>query len=186
MAKKLATLTLASMMLAGCGAPPQLSSQSRTTVQAQDVNSVKKAQRLATEALRVYDDLRNDWIISPTDDQKDQIDGQMLLLLFRALEDIRTAVSSQAGARGNDTRTVFDIATSILTRCEPLRAQREKSQNITEQRWLANLMEIYLLDALNRVVLVQPEVRARKLALPNDMSGARPTPPVSKPLEASR
>lgn len=179
MAKKLAIFALASMVLTGCGAsPPGLHAQSLQTVQAQDVSPVKKAQRLASGALETYTHLRNDWHSAPTDAQKDQLDEQMLVLLFRALEEIRSAVSTRS--QSNDARTIYELTTATLERCEPLRRQRADSQDLTQQRWLANLMEIYLLDALDRVISVQATDRSLKLDLPGDMTSARPTPPTSR------
>lgn len=191
MAKKLAlalaTLTLASS-LAGCGTTgvfAGLSTQSTTTVQVKDYYSVTNAQRIASNALYRYNDLRNDWLAAYSDSQKDRIEDRMLVVLSQAIGDVRLAVSDEAGASGYDAREVFNISNYAISRYEALRRQWDMTNDINTQRWISNEMQTVMVDALQRVQTVQPYGRSVKKAdapaeTPKDLKGARPTPPAPK------
>lgn len=192
MAKKLAlalaTVTLASTLLSGCGTTgvfAGMTTQGATSVQAKDYYSVTNAQRIASNALYRYNDLRNDWLAAYSDSQKDRIEDRMLVVLSQAIGDVRLAVSGEAGASGYDAREVFNISDYAISRYENLRRQWDMTNDINTQRWISNEMQTVLVDALQRVMNVQPYGRSMKKAdapaeLPKDVKGERPTPPAAK------
>lgn len=165
MAKKLfsilATVALASTLLAGCGASPNgvtagiKSAQTAETVEGKDYYTVSRAKRIAQDGLARYNDLRDDWMRAYSDREKDRIEDQMLVVLSGTIGDVRDAVSAEAGANGYNSRQVFDAADRAIARYEDLRYQWSNTSNINRQREIANEMQTVIVDALNRVLRVR-------------------------------
>jgi len=164
MAKKLftvlASVALASTLLAGCGVTPGTttgikSASTAETVQGKDYYTVSRAKRIAQDGLYRYNNLRNDWMRAYSDREKDRIEDQMLVVLSQAIGDVRDAVSGEAGASGYDSRQVFDIADRAISRYESLRYDWSNTSNINRQREISNQMQTILVDALNGVQRVR-------------------------------
>jgi len=160
LASVLATLALASTLLAGCGAAPGTttgikSATATGTVQAKDYYSVSRAKSLAADALSRYDQLRDSWLRAWSDREKDGIEDQMLVVLSQGIGDVRDAVSGEAGASGYDSRQVFDIADQASSRYESLRYDWSNTNDINRQREISNQMQTLLVDALKRVQRVR-------------------------------
>ncbi len=157
----LATVALASTLLAGCGAAPGgvsasiKSAQGAETVQGKDYYTVSRAKRIAQDGLYRYNNLRNDWLRAWSDREKDRIEDQMLVVLSQTIGDVRDAVSGESGASGYDSRQVFDIADRAISQYESLRYDWSNTGNINRQREIANQMQTVIVDALNRVQRVR-------------------------------
>ena len=207
LALALATLTLASTMLAGCGTTGMtglstLNSQT-AAVQAKDYYSVTNAQSIASNALYQYNDLRNQWLAANDDSQKDQIEDQMLAVLSQGLGNVRSAVSAESGANGYDSREVFNIADEAISQYNSLREEWAQTTDVNQQREIANQMETLMVNALQQVQSVQttndsvsnPTATNQQLeapattettstdasttTTPNTVSGSRPMPPLA-------
>ncbi len=89
----LATLALASTLIAGCGVSPNgattgiKSATTAETVQAKDYYTVSRAKRVAQDGLARYNSLRNDWLRAYSDREKDRIEDQMLVVLSQTIVD---------------------------------------------------------------------------------------------------
>ncbi|MBO9541049.1 hypothetical protein J7643_10715 [bacterium] len=182
----LAALALAST-LAGCGAGgmslASLQGTSSDTLQAKDYYSVRDAQRVATTALRRYDDLRDEWMRAYSDREKDRIEDRMISALAGGISDVRRAVSAQSGASGADSRRIYDIADRASVRYERLRDEWRYTGSISRQREIANEMMVLLIDALKRVKDVSPydavEGATEGAAAPKQTIGDRLVPPTT-------
>ncbi len=160
LASVLATLALASTLLAGCGAAPGgttagIKSATADAVQAKDYYTVSRAKTVAADTLRSYDRLRDSWLRAWSDREKDRIEDQMLVVLSQGIGDVRDAVSGESGASGYDSRQVFDIADQAIARYEDLRYQWSNTGDINRQREIANQMQTVIVDALKRVQRVR-------------------------------
>lgn len=187
MAAKLASvlvgIALASSMLAGCGLSPvaSVSNSSHGAVQAKDYYSVTRAQQAASNTLYSYNDLRDQWLRAYSDEQKDSIEDQMLVVLSQGIGDVRAAVGAEAGASGYDASQVFNIADSAISQYESLRYQWSNTHDLNQQRWISNQMQTLLVGALQDVQNVRPGSPYLPMPKPKanvqPTDGSRPTPP---------
>jgi len=183
----LAAVVLASSLLTGCGGNPVmgLATTHSQSVSAKDYYSVSNAQRIASNGLYQYNDLRNQWISAYSDQQKDQIEDQMIVVLSGALGNVRQAVSADAGASGYDAAQVYNVADQAINQYEGLRQQWANTNDVNQQRWIANQMETVMTNALQQVLGVQAYNMSLNAntdlgATAPKTSGKRPTPPMVK------
>lgn len=145
--------------LVGCGATaPSLTSQSTEQVRAAArrpnpptlttaamERASSQVRRLAGDALYRYEDLRREWLATPSDWEKDRIEQQMVTVLSNGLQDVRRATySSYAG----DARRVHELATRTLERHESLRRDWQYAYGDREKRLIVNEMLTLLTGAL--------------------------------------
>lgn len=181
----LAALALAST-LAGCGTGglslATVQGTSSNTVQAKDYYSVRDAQRIASNALRNYDYLREEWMRAYSDAEKDRVEDRMIVTLHRGITDVQRAVSDEAGASGPDSRHIFDIADYAIRQYEGLRREWSYTSSIQRKREIANEMMGLLIDALKRVKTVSPYDATEGAAAPapaKSTNGERLVPPAT-------
>ncbi|MBI6545604.1 MAG: hypothetical protein HY692_02345, partial [Cyanobacteria bacterium NC_groundwater_1444_Ag_S-0.65um_54_12] len=150
-----AGVVLLSTGLAGCGTVPggtagtplQVAAQNNQ-VSTSNHSTVRRAVQIAQDALYRYDDLRDQWLRSSNDREKDRIEQRMLDTLTNAVSRIRTEAS---GGYGWDARQVYDVADRAISRYESLRRQWQNTSSDRERRELVNSMLTVLTDALKEI-----------------------------------
>lgn len=151
------TLALALTVLTGCGtAPGMISGTNGGKVSAKDYVTVKNAQAVATKSLDKYSVLRDRWSSAYSDSEKDQLEDEMIVVLLQGLTDARYAVSSEAGAVGTDANDAYNVADFAIERYEGLRQAWAGTNDVNQQRQIANQMQTIMLEALKEVQRVQP------------------------------
>lgn len=169
----LATLCLASSVLAGCGTVPMagMSPAGETSAKSQAANAqrplppavvlaadaltegdaivdasyeVDRARRIASDTLYRYDVLLRDWKRAYSDYEKDRIESRMLDELIAGLKDVQRAVSSGSG---RSAREVYDVADRALDRYDSLRRDWSRAYTDRERRYIVNDMLVALTGA---------------------------------------
>ena len=156
----LTTLALAAT-LTGCGgagsvattAPATFGTTTGNQVQAQDYRSVTQAQRVATDSLYRYEDLRRDWDRAYSDREKDRIEMQMLDELTEATKECQ---SISSGGYGYDAREVYDITDRALDEYETLRGRWQRTYDTRQKREIVNDMLQVLTQSLKLIQQVRP------------------------------
>lgn len=162
LAPVLVVVALASSLLAGCGGAPtglraSIKSASATgSVKAKDYYSTNNAHQIANSALGQYNGLRNQWLRTSDNAQKDHIEDQMLVVLSGAIGQVENAVSAEAGASGYDATEIYNLADNASNQYESLRQQWAATQDINQQRIISNQMQTILVHALEQIRSVQP------------------------------
>lgn len=153
--------------LAGCGAPTLSMPSSATSsvkasavqrlappaapsqgVSASDYSFLDQTRHIAYDALTRYEDLRQLWYSTTSDEQKDRIELQMVDSLTEGLKDIRRVA---AGTYGYDAQRMYDLADRSLRHYDDLQSAWELASGDRDRRTIVNRMLVDLTGVLKQI-----------------------------------
>ncbi|MBU6428686.1 MAG: hypothetical protein KGR26_06745 [Cyanobacteria bacterium REEB65] len=148
--------------------------QTRSGLSAKDVGTVSEAKSLATNALYEYNNLRNEWLSTYDDTQRDNIEQEMLQVLTSADSDIRNATNN--GCCDSDNQYLFSISNSSLEQYSSLDSEWSSTWDVNQRRQIANQMLVVLTQALMQINNYVPTSNPYNPYLSGKPSGLTATP----------